>query len=172
VVVLRALRAILGKDSFLQLIRSLYQRATQGLVTDSEALRVLVARPELDAFFRGVVARGHGLDFKVEEIRARGAQRHGDLQGDIYGTWVRLRLGRGEAFRGPVPVVLETDLGRVRKIIDWKQADTEMEFHTRSRVRRVQIDPGGWYPDPRPGNNTLAFEGFYREEAPDREGNL
>lgn len=170
--VLRALRGALGREAFLGLFRSLRQRAGSGEGTGTEELRQLVARPSLDGFFRAVVTRGHGLDFKVEEIRARGARRRGDLQGDVYGTWVRLRLGRGEPFRGPVPLLLETDLGSVRKVVDWKRPDMELELHTRSRVRRVRIDPGGWYPDPRPDNNTLAFQGFYREKEPTHDGRL
>jgi hypothetical protein len=157
---------VLGKQAFRELLVRLRDRAPQGSGTPE--LEVAVARPELAPFFRGVVARGHGLDFKVEEIQARAALRRGDLQGDVYRTRIRLRLGRGESFRGPVLLLLETDYGSVRKLVDWKQPDTEIEVQTRSRVRRVRIDPAGWYPDPRLGNNELAFDGNYREGSPGR----
>jgi hypothetical protein len=158
--VLRALRAALGQEGFRDLLRELAARGPAPGTT--EALQELVAGHDLDGFLRGVVSRGEAMDLRVEEILASDARRRGDFQGDVYHTRIRFRMSRGASFRGPVPVVIETDFGVLKRMLDWTKPDQELDLWTRSRVRRAIIDPERWYPDPNRSNNTLEFRGTYR----------
>lgn len=162
--VLRGLRALLGRDEFAALLVRLRARAPRG--NGVEELRQALGRPDLDPFVRHVVERGASLDFQVVEVASSGALRRGDLQGDVYRTKVRLRLGRGARFAGPVALRIETDYGTLHRRLDWKRPDTELVLHTRSRVRRVEVDPERWYPDPHREDNVLAFQGAYGESMP------
>lgn len=158
--VLRALRAALGKDDFRALLASLAARGPSSSGTD--ALAQLVAGRGLEGFLRGVVTRGEAMDLRVEEIVASEARRRGDFQGDAYHTRIRFRMSRGAAYQGPVPVIIETDYGVIERVLDWTRPDHELDLWTRSRVRRVTVDPEGWYPDPHRKNNSLEFQGSYQ----------
>ncbi len=157
--VLRGLSRVLGPEGWKAVLAALGSR--QGVPTGGDELQGLVSDPAARRYLQLVTDQGQGLDFRIEEIRAGAAVVRDGSEGSAFTTRVRLRLSRGLVLRAPVPVVLHTDLGKVSRRIAWERPDQEFEVTTRSRVRRVEIDPAGWYPDPDRANNRLAHHDLY-----------